>query len=112
MIPEEEGEEDPSDLIYDIPECFMMMWEELMGITCTTGYDIWSEDNSKIPTYPTSTYEGRHFKPHSDNPTPIYGGRHFKPPTFGNRQPCESPNKAAQETPNEEDRVLKQLQKT
>jgi len=40
------------------------------------------------------------------------GGRHFKPPTFGNRQTCESPNKAAQETPNEEDRVLKQLQKT
>ena len=26
----EEGEEDPSELIYDLPKCFMMTWEELM----------------------------------------------------------------------------------
>ena len=49
-----------------------------MGMTSTTGYDIWSEDNSKIPNYPRSTYEG-HFKPHSDYPTSTYRGRHLKP---------------------------------
>ena len=48
--------EDSSDLIYDLPECFMMTWEELMDRTSTTitGYDIWNE----IPepeNYPTST---------------------------------------------------------
>ena len=79
LIPKGEREEDPSKLICDNPECFMMTWEELMGMTYTTGYDIWSEDTAKIPNYPTSTYGGRHFKPYSNNPTPIYGGRHFKP---------------------------------
>ena len=62
-----------------------------MGITSTTRNDIWSEDNSEIPNYPTSTYGGRHFKPHSDDPQPTHGGRHFKPysdnpqPTYGGR---------------------------
>lgn len=49
---------DPSELIYDIPECFIWTWEELMGMTSTTGYDIWSEDNSEIPNYLRSTYVG------------------------------------------------------
>ena len=40
LISKEEGEKDPSELIYDIPEYFMMTWEELMGMTSTTGYDI------------------------------------------------------------------------
>ena len=42
---EEENKEDPFDLIYDLPECFMMTWEELMDrtSTTTTGYDIWNE---------------------------------------------------------------------
>ena len=79
MILEEEGEEDLSELIYDILECFMMTWEELMGMTSTIEYDIWSEDTSEVLNYPTSTYKGRHFKPHSDNPTSTYGRRHFKP---------------------------------
>ena len=43
----EEGEEDPFKLIYDLPECFMMTWEELMGMTSAAGYDIWSEDATK-----------------------------------------------------------------
>ena len=42
---EEENKEDPYDMIYDLPECFMMTWEELMDrtSTTTTGYDIWNE---------------------------------------------------------------------
>ena len=40
LMTEEEGEKDPSELIYDLPECFMMTWEELMGMTSTIGYDI------------------------------------------------------------------------
>ena len=31
-----EGEEDPFKSIYDLPECFMITWEELMGMTPTT----------------------------------------------------------------------------
>ena len=41
----EKNKEDPSDLIYDLLECFMMTWEELMDrtSTTTTGHDIWNE---------------------------------------------------------------------
>ena len=63
LMSKEEGEKDPSELIYDLPKCFMMTWEELMGMTSTAGYDIWSEDAAETPNYPTSTYGGRHFKP-------------------------------------------------
>ena len=63
LMTEEESEEDLSELIYDLPECFMMTWEELMGMMSTTGYDIWSEDVIKTINYPTSTNGGRHFKP-------------------------------------------------
>ena len=79
LMIEEEGEEDPSKLIYDLPECFMMTWEELMGMTSIAGYDIWHEDAIETLNYPTSTYEGRHFKPQSSYQTPTYGGRHFEP---------------------------------
>ena len=54
-----------------------MTWEEIIGMTSITGYDLWSEDTTKIPNYPIATYEGRQFKPQSDNPTSTYGGRHF-----------------------------------
>ena len=40
LMSKEEGEKDPSELIYDLPECFMMTWEELMGMTSAAGYDI------------------------------------------------------------------------
>ena len=60
---EEESEEDPSELIYDLPEYFMMTWEELMGMTSIAGYDIWSEDVPKANNYSTSTNGGRQFKP-------------------------------------------------
>ena len=42
---EEENKEDPSNFIYDLPECFMMTWEELMDktSTTTTWSDIWNE---------------------------------------------------------------------
>ena len=42
LMTEEENKEDPSNLIYDLLECFMMTWEELMNrtSTTTTGYDI------------------------------------------------------------------------
>ena len=79
VMAEEESEEDPSELIYDLPTCFMMTWEELMDRTSTTGYDIWSEDVPKTKNYSTSTNGGRHFKPQSNYQTPINGGRHFKP---------------------------------
>ena len=79
MITEEENKEDPSDLIYDLPECFMMTWEEMdRTSTTTTGYDIWNE----IPepeNYQTSTNMGRLFKPQVNNQTSINGGRHLKP---------------------------------
>ena len=60
---EEEGEKDLFKLIYDLPKCFMMTWEELMGMKFAVGYDIWSKDTTEIPNYPTTTYGGRHFKP-------------------------------------------------
>ena len=75
----EESEEDSSELIYDLPRCFMMKWEELMGMTSTVGYDIWSEDAIETPNYPISTNGGRHFKPQSSYPASTNGGRHFKP---------------------------------
>ena len=55
----------------------MIIWEELMGMMSTAGYNIWSEDTTVILNYPTSTHGGRLFKPQSDNPTSTYGGRHF-----------------------------------
>ena len=80
LTTEEENKEDPSDLIYDLPEFFMMTWEELMDrtFTTTTGYDIWNEI-SEPENYLTSTNRGRHFKPQENNQTSISGGRHFKP---------------------------------
>ena len=36
LMTKEESKEDPSDLIYDLPECFMMTSEELMDRTSTT----------------------------------------------------------------------------
>ena len=76
---EEENKEDPSDLIYDLPECFMMTWEELMDrtSTTTTGYDIWNEI-PKPENNQTSTNGGRYFRPQS-NLIPINKGRNFKP---------------------------------
>ena len=82
---EEEGEEDLSKLIYDLPKCLIMTWEKLMGMTSTAGYDIWNEDVTKTPNYLTSTNRRRHFKPQSNYPTSTnWGGvgarkgRHFK----------------------------------
>ena len=72
-------EKDLSELIYDLPECFMMTWEELMGMTFAVGYDIWSEDVTETTNYPTSTNGGRHFKPQASYQTPTYGRRHFEP---------------------------------
>ena len=60
---EEESKEDLSELIYDLPKCFMMTWEELMDVTSITGYDIWSEDVPETKNYLTSTNGGRYFKP-------------------------------------------------
>ena len=91
LIIEEESKEDSSELIYDLPECFMMTWEELMGMTSTTWSDIWGEDVIETTNYPTSTNGGRHFKPQGSYLTPTYGGRHFelqsnnKAPTYGGR---------------------------
>ena len=77
---EEESKEDPSELIYDLPKCFMMTWEELFDrtSTTTTRYDIWNEEVLETKNYSTSTNGGRHFKPQSSYLTPINEGRHFK----------------------------------
>ena len=40
-----------------------MTWEELMGMTSTARYDIWSEDVTETTNYLTSTNGGRYFKP-------------------------------------------------
>ena len=70
---EEEGEEDPSELIYDLPKCFMMTWEELMGMTSVVGNDIGSEDATKTLNYPTSTYRGDTFNPNRMTQHPHMG---------------------------------------
>ena len=36
LMIEEENKEDPSDMVYDLPECFMMTWEELVDRNSTT----------------------------------------------------------------------------
>ena len=135
FMTEEENKEDPSDLIYVLPEYFMMTREELMDRTSitTTEYDIWNEipepENNQIPAN-----GGRHFKPQVSSQTHTSGGRHFKPqyidpndptkiahitrgetiqtPTFRDRQTMETLNRSTQQTHVEEDEVLKQLQKT
>ena len=72
---EKETKGDPPKLIYDLPECFMMTWEELMGMTSIVGYDIWSEDVTETTNYPTSTNGGRHFNKQPNT----YKWGHFKP---------------------------------
>ena len=79
LMTKEETERGPSELIYDLPKYFMMTWEELMGMTSTAGYDIWSEDVTETSNYPTSTNGRRYFKPQTNYPTSINGGKHFKP---------------------------------
>ena len=56
---EEESKEDLFELIYDLPGCFMMTQEELMGMTSVVGYDIWSEDVTETTNYPTPTNGGK-----------------------------------------------------
>ncbi|KAK4589979.1 hypothetical protein RGQ29_020520 [Quercus rubra] len=63
LMTKEETKRDPSELIYDLPEYFMMTWEELMGMTSAAGYDICSEDVTETSNYPTSTNGRRYFKP-------------------------------------------------
>ena len=45
LMTEEDNKEDLSNLVHDLPECFMMTWEELMDRTSTTTaeYDILNE---------------------------------------------------------------------
>ena len=65
MLDDRRRKQDLSDLIYDLPECFTMTWEELMdrtSTTTTTGYDVWNEI-LELENYPISTNGGRHFKP-------------------------------------------------
>ena len=58
LMTEEESKEYLSELIYDLPKCFMMTWEELMGMTSTARYEIWSEHVTKTTNYPTSINGG------------------------------------------------------
>ena len=77
---EEESKEDLFELIYDLPRCFMMTQEELMGMTSVVGYDIWSEDVTETTNYPTPTNGGRHFKPQSNHSTSTNEGETIKTP--------------------------------
>ena len=72
---EEENKEDSSDLIYDLPECFMMTWEELMDrtSTTTTGSDLWNEVPGQENDQ-TSINKGRHLKPQENSQTSTNGG--------------------------------------
>ena len=77
---EEENKEDSSNLIYDLPKCFMMTWEDLMdrASTTITRYEKWNE-TPKPKNNQTSTNKGRHFKPQENNQASTSGVRHFKP---------------------------------
>ena len=130
LMIEKESKEGPYELIYDLLECFMMRWEELMDrtSTTTTTYDIWNEEVPEPMNYQTLTNGGRHFKPQVNNQTPTNGrrhfepqfsnltsinrGRHFKPPHLETNNLVEAFNRSTQQTPAKEDEVLKQLQKT
>ncbi|KAK9993606.1 hypothetical protein SO802_023309 [Lithocarpus litseifolius] len=48
---EEEGEKNLPELIYDLPKCFMMTWEELMGMTFAAGKlpELKKEDTNWVP---------------------------------------------------------------
>ena len=90
VMTEEVCKEDSSKLIHELPECFMMTWEEPMDGTSTTtiGYDIRNEEVPEPKNYSTSTNGGRHFKPQDTNPNDLIkiahiiggGGRQFKLP--------------------------------
>ena len=75
---EEENKDDPSNLIYDLPECFMMTWEELMdrAFTTTTGYEKWNEtpkpENNQTSIVDITKAEG--------------GEETLQTPTFRNRK--------------------------
>ena len=114
----------------------MMTWEELMGMTSTTGFDIWNKDVLETKNYLTSTNGGRHFEPQSNNQAFTYGGRHcepqssnpasinggrqFKPQDTDPNDPTKFPTLKGvktlqiptQQIPTEEDKAPKQLQKT
>ena len=70
LMTEEESKEDPSELIYDLPECFMMTWEELINRTSTTTiqYDIWNEETPELENFQTPRNGRRHFEPQSSYP--------------------------------------------
>ena len=87
LMAKEKSEEDPSKMIYDLPKCFMITWEELMGMTTAVGYDIWSEDVTKTTNYPTSTNGGRHFKPLASYQAPTYRGGDTSNPNQMTRHP-------------------------
>ena len=80
-ITEKESTEDPFELIYDLPKCFMMTWEELMDRTSstTTRSYIWNEEIPEPKNNKTLTNGVKHFKPQSSYSTPTNGGRHLKP---------------------------------
>ena len=109
------------------------IWSE--DVTETTNYPTstnWGRHFKPQASYQTPTYDGRHFEPQSNEPTSTNGGRHFKPqetdlndptkiahitkegrhfkpPHLEVDNPIETLNKSTQQTPTEEDEVLKQL---
>ena len=110
----ERSKEDLSVLIYNLLECFMMTWEELMDrtSTTTTRYDIWKKyQNPRITKH--SQMGGDTSNPKistliTQQKLPIsQGGRHFKPPHLEIDNPVEALNRSTQQTLVEEDEVFK-----
>ena len=104
LMTKEENKEDPFDLIYDLLECFMMTWEELMDMTSTTttGYDIWNEIPEPKRTLQTprkwpNTYKWgkilqtpRHRPNDPTKISLITKGETLQTPTFRDQQPSGS----------------------
>ena len=64
LMSEEKGEEDPSEWFMTYPSALWWLGKSWwVCMPSAIGYDIWSEDATEAPNYPTSTYVGRHFQP-------------------------------------------------
>ena len=80
LMTKERSKEDLSVLIYNLLECFMMTWEELMDrtSTTTTRYDIWKKyQNPRITKH--SQMGGDTSNPNQAIQHPQMGGDTSKP---------------------------------
>ena len=133
LMTKEDNKENSSDLIYDLPECFMMTWEELMiehlllSQNMTYGMKYQKKKTTKHQQMDTSNPEtlipkkiNKHPQMRGDTSNLVIlipmiqpklptsqGGRHFKPLHLETDNPLEALNRSTQQTLAEEDEVLK-----